>query len=220
MGKIGVIVATVVVAIVIAAGVSYLLSGTDDMDTYAPRQHGEISTAMGSPILGDSSAPITIIEFGDYQCHACHAWFLNTAPAIKQDYIDTGMANLIFVDLAFLGRDSPRAAQASYCAEDQGMYWQYHNTLYSNQEEKIDSWASTERLRAFAFSIGMDMELFDECMNSDKHAKRVQYNVRQAEQSGANSTPTFFIIGPEGQQEKIVGAQPYVIFKQVLDSMI
>jgi len=101
------------------------------------RTHGTVSTEMGSPILGDPAAPITIVEFGDYQCHACYNWFHTHRPAVYDNYISTGKANLVFVDLAFLGRDSPTASQASYCAEDQGMYWQYHDLLYNSQEARF-----------------------------------------------------------------------------------
>ncbi len=221
MKKTGLIAAAVVAAVIIGIAASYAsFSGPDDANLDVQRRHGDISTAMGSPILGNPDAPVTIVEFGDYQCHACHAWFLNSAPAIKQDYIDTGKANLVFVDLAFLGRDSPRAAQASYCAEDQGMYWEYHNLMYLSQEEEIDSWAGSERLRAFAFSLGLNMGLFESCLDSGKYSERVQFNVGEGRKAGASSTPTFFIVGPDGQQQKIVGAQPYSVFKQVLDSMV
>ena len=176
---------------------------------------------MGSPILGDPSAPVTIVEFGDYQCHQCYNWFHNTKPLISRDYIDSGKANLVFVDLAFLGRDSPTAAQATYCAEDQGKYWEYHNMLYNSQEPRIDNgWANNERLKAFAFGLGLDMELFASCLDSSKYAKRVQYNIEQAREEGTTGTPTFVIVGPSGQQEKVVGAQPYSVFKQVIDSMV
>jgi protein-disulfide isomerase len=175
---------------------------------------------MGSSVIGSQSAQITIVEFGDYQCHQCYNWFHNTKPSVFQNYIDTGKANFIFVDFAFLGMDSPKAAQASYCAEDQGKYWEYHNQLYTSQESQIDNgWANSERLKAFAFSLGLDMELFDNCLDSGKYAKRVQYNISEAKKSGVTGTPTFFIVGPDGQQ-KLVGAQPYSTFQQVLDSMI
>ena len=185
------------------------------------RTHGTISTAMGSPIFGNPSAPITIVEFGDYQCHQCYNWFHNTKPTITENYIETGKANLVFVDLAFLGRHSPVAAQASYCAEDQDKYWEYHDLLYASQESQIDGgWANPERLKAFAFNLNLDMELFESCLDSGKYSKRVQYNVQQAKEHGASGTPTFFIVGPDGQQQKIVGAQPYGVFKQLMDSMI
>jgi protein-disulfide isomerase len=185
------------------------------------RMHGSISTTMGSSILGSPSAPITIVEFGDYQCHQCYNWFHNTKPSLFQNYVDTGKVNLVFVDLAFLGRDSPKAAQASYCAEDQGKYWEYHDQLYNSQESKIDNgWANSERLKSFAFSLGLDSELFDSCLDSGKYVKRVQFNIAEAKKFGVSGTPKFFIMGPNGQQEKLVGAQPYSVFTQVLDSMI
>ncbi len=220
MNKKGVIIGTIVVAVVLGISASYSLSPSETLNLDMVRIHGTISTAMGSPILGDPSAPITIVEFGDYQCHQCYNWFHNTKPAIVQDYIDTGRANLVFVDLAFLGKDSPKAAQASYCAEDQGMYWEYHDTLYNFQESKIDGgWAHSERLKAFAFSLDLDMDLFESCLDSEKYSKRVQYNIQQARENGVRGTPGFFIVGPNGQ-EKIGGAQPFSVFKDILDSMI
>jgi len=219
MNKKGVIIGVIVIAII--AGVASLsVPASETVNLDMSRTHGTISTAMGSPILGDPSAPITIVEFGDYQCHQCYNWFHNTKPAIFQDYIETGKANLVFVDLAFLGRDSPKAAQASYCAEDQEMYWEYHDILYNSQESKIDGgWANTERLKAFAFSLGLDMDLFESCLDSGKYSKRVQYNSQQARDHGVRGTPGFFIVGPDGQQQ-LGGAQPYSVFKQVLDTMV
>lgn len=220
MNKKGVIIGVIVIAIIIGVAASMSASSTETVNLDMGRTHGTISTAMGSPILGDPSAPITIVEFGDYQCHQCYNWFHNTKPAITRDYIETGKANLVFVDMAFLGRDSPKAAQASYCAEDQGMYWEYHDVLYNSQESKIDNgWANSERLKAFAFSLGLDMELFESCLDSGKYSKRVQYNTQQARDHGVRGTPGFFIVSPDGQQQ-LGGAQPFSVFKQVLDAMI
>ncbi|MCH9658779.1 DsbA family protein [archaeon] len=219
MNKKGVLVGVISIAIIAGVAASLSLSSPETVNLDMERTHGTISTAMGSPILGDPSASVTIVEFGDYQCHQCYNWFHDTKPAIESQYIETGKANLIFVDLAFLGRDSPKAAQASYCAEDQGMYWDYHDLLYASQESKIDGgWANTERLKAFAFSLGLDMELFESCLDSEKYSKRVQYNIQQARDHGVRGTPGFFIVGPDGQQQ-LGGAQPFSVFKQVLDSM-
>lgn len=220
MNKKGILIGIIISIIAIGAIVSFSSSSvkTENLDV---RTHGMISTTMGSSILGNPSAQITIVEFGDYQCHQCYNWFHNTKSTVFQNYVDTGKANFVFMDLAFLGRDSPKAAQASYCAEDQGKYWEYHNQLYTAQESQIDNgWANSERLKAFAFSLGLDMKLFDSCLDSGKYTKRVQYNIAEATKLGASGTPTFFIVGPDGQQQKLVGAQPYSVFKQVLDSMI
>jgi len=219
MNKKGVIIGVIVVAII--AGITALStsSPSETVNLDMGRTHGTISTAMGSPILGNPSAPITIVEFGDYQCEQCYAWFHETKPSIVRDYIDTGKANLVFVDLAFLGRDSIPASMATYCAEDQGMYWEYHDLLYNSQESVDGGWANSERLKAFAFSLGLDMELFESCLDSGKYSKRVQYNIQQARENGVRGTPGFFIVGPDGQQ-KIGGAQPFSVFQKILDSMI
>jgi len=220
MAKKGILIGIIVSIIAVGVILVYSTSSVETANTDV-RLHGTISTTTGSPIIGSPSAPITIVEFGDYQCHQCYNWFHNTKPSIFQNYVDTGKVNLVFVDLAFLGRDSPKAAQASYCAEDQGKYWEYHNQLYISQESKIDNgWANSERLKSFAFSLGLDPELFDSCLDSGKYTKRVQSNIAEAKKFGVSGTPTFFIIGPNGQQEKLVGAQPYSVFTQVLDSMI
>jgi len=221
MNKKTIAVGAVAAIIAISVIVSYSSSSNDTSNQDMGRTHGTVSTAMGSPILGDPSAPITIIEFGDYQCHACYNWFHTHKPAIYENYISTGKANLVFVDLAFLGRDSPIASQASYCAEDQGMYWQYHDLLYNSQESKIDNgWANSERLKAFAFSMGLDGDLFDICLDSGKYSKRVQYNISEAKKHGARATPTFIIVGPDNQQEQFQGGQPYDTFKRIMDDMI
>jgi len=219
MNKKGVIIGVIVVAIVVGIAASYSSPSSESVNLDMGRTYGTISTAMGSPILGDPSAPITIVEFGDYQCSQCYAWFHETKPAIIQDYIDTGKANLVFVDLAFLGKDSIPASMATYCAEDQGMYWEYHDLLYNSQELVDGGWANSERLKAFAFSLDLDLELFESCLDSGKYSKRVQYNIQQARENDVRGTPGFFIVGPDGQQ-KIGGAQPFSVFKQILDSMI
>jgi len=214
----GGIITAIIIVIIASAAVSQ--SDTESLNLDMGRTHGTVTTAMGSPILGSESAPITIVEFGDYQCHQCFNWFHNTKDSIVENYIDTGKANLVFVDLAFLGRDSPKAAAATYCAEEQGKYWEYHDLLYNTQEGIDSGWANTERLKAFAFSLELDMELFDSCLDSGKFSKRVQFNINEAKKQGASGTPTFIIINSEGQQQKLVGAQPYSVFQNILESMI
>lgn len=210
----------IIVIITITASISISQSVNESLNLDMGQTYGTVSTAMGSPIFGSVSAPITIIEFGDYQCHQCYNWFHNTKDLVVKNYIETGKANLVFVDLAFLGHDSPKAAAATYCAEEQGKYWEFHNLLYISQEGIDTGWANSERLKAFAFSLGLDMKLFDSCVDSGKFNKRVQYNINEAKKQGASTTPTFIIVNSNGQQQKLVGSQPYAVFKDVIDSMI
>ena len=181
-----------------------------------------VNLENGSPALGSESAPITIVEFGDYQCEACYAWFHHTRDTLIDNYIETGKAKLVFVDLPFLGRDSITAAQASYCAEDQGKYWEYHTILYTFQEiEGYDSgWANRDRLNSFAFSLDMSMDEFNDCMDSSKYKIRVKANYDEAVKNGAQSTPTFILISQDGKTEMFAGAQPYSVFAATIESML
>ena len=187
----------------------------------ASQQEPQQEFENGSPILGSESAPITIVEFGDYQCEACYAWFHNTRDTLIDNYIETGKAKLVFVDLPFLGRDSPKAAQASYCAEDQGQYWEYHTMLYTFQDGHPDSgWADRDRLNSFAFSLDMNMDEFNDCMNSSKYQKRVKANYDEAVKNDVQSTPTFIIISEDGKKKQFSGAQPYSVFSATIESML
>ncbi len=175
----------------------------------------------GAPVLGSKTATVTIVEVGDYQCHMCKLWFKETRPLIIENYVETGKANLVFIDMPFLGRDSTPASEATYCANDQGKYWEYHSTLFEYQQEIDDGWANASRLQAIALNLGLDMEQFDKCMITDDHRAQVNANMQMAKkQFGANSTPTFVIVSPTGEAQKIIGAHPYSTFVSVLDPML
>ena len=167
------IAAVVMVTVVVIMGSTYY-STLMQMQEYKPRMSTvSVDLTNGSPVLGSPDAPITIIEFGDYQCEMCYHWFHTTRDDVINTYVDSGKANLVFLDLPFLGRDSHPAAQATYCADDQGKYWEYHTTLYTFQEGVDDGWASKDRLVAFAFNLEMDMDEFNDCIDTAKHASRV-----------------------------------------------
>lgn len=183
------------------------------------RMYGPISAQTASPVLGSSTAGVTIVEFGDYQCPKCKAWFDNTKPSIYEDYIETGKANMIFVDFVFLGVNSQSAAEASYCAEDQGMYWEYHDILYQSQGSFGGDWASVDNLKEFAATLNLDEADFAECLDSGKYLERVANNKLVATDYGISSTPSFVIVPSDGEAKTIVGAQPYSVFQSVLDSL-
>ncbi|QLH07887.1 protein-disulfide isomerase [Nitrosopumilus ureiphilus] len=195
-------------------------TNSEDINLDMNRKIGTIDTSLGSPIRGSSNAPITIIEFGDYQCPNCKKWFLNTKPDIVTNYIETGKAKLIFVDIAFLGKDSIPASIASYCAEEQGKYWDYHGFLYSNQLSIDNGWANSDSLKGYAYNLGLNMDMFVSCLDSAKYQKRVQFNTSEAQNNGVTGTPTFFIVGPDGFQETVVGPQPYSVFEKIIESML
>lgn len=185
-----------------------------------PKMIGGVDISMASPIQGSADAKVTIIEFGDYQCPKCYSWFTKEKPTIESQYITPGKANLVFVDLSFLGADSDSAVIASYCADEQGKYWQYHNKLYSSQGGIGSGWASTENLKKFATDLGLDSAQFNSCLDSGKYSDRIKHNLSVASSAGAQGTPTFLIVGPNGATEKISGPQPASVFSGVIDKYL
>ena len=107
----------------------------------------------GSPITGNPSATITIVEWGDYQCTFCYKFHHSTFNTIKQDFIETGKVKLVFKDFPLNGPDSVLAAEAAYCAQDQGKYWQYHDELYKNWGGEKTGWITRDSLDKFATTV-------------------------------------------------------------------
>jgi len=218
------VILVIVVAISFSSYQANLLEMHDKtkyLEKIAAKQSPLLNLENGSHPLGSENASVTIVEFGDYQCEACYYWFHNTRASLIDNYIETGKAKLVFVDLPFLGRDSPKAAQASYCAEDQGKYWEYHTMLYTFQDGPPDSgWADRDRLNSFAFSLDMTMDEFNNCMDSSKYQKRVKANYDEAVKHGTQQTPSFIIISQDGTIEKFAGAQPYSVFAATIEPML
>ncbi|HJM14212.1 MAG TPA: DsbA family protein [Candidatus Nitrosopelagicus sp.] len=216
------IVVIVGIAIVSALGASFSsYVGQVDQMTQDIQDESDVSPVSLPPLLGSQTAPVTIIEMGDYQCEMCKRWYDESRPKIIENFIDTGKANMFFIDYPILGVDSALAAEATYCADDQGKYWDYHVTLYDYQGHMNSGWANAERLKSFAFNLDLNMDEFEECLDSSKYDQRVKLNWQKASAGGANSTPTFIIVNTEtGNEEKIVGAQPYAVFEKVINSML
>lgn len=206
--------------IIAAVAISGIIISDSGSQPTTPSSIGAVDISNASPMMGSPDAPITIIEFGDYQCSNCKKWFLDTKPDLVTNYIETGKAKLVFVDIAFLGKDSAPASMATYCADDQGKYWDYHGFLYSNQMGIDNGWANTDSLKGYAYNLGLNMDVFVDCLDSSKYEKRVDYNTMESKRNGVKGTPTFFIIGSDGTQEKLLGPQPFSVFQRIIDSMI
>ena len=219
--KIKIAIAGAVVAVIIGV-IAFMSMDPESIkaDTIKPAKLS-LDTRTGSPVLGDPEAPITIVEFGDYQCPFCKRWNENTKPLIEERLIKPGVASLIYVDFPIIGPDSVKVHAGSYCAEDQGLYWEYHDHAYANQGHENDGWANAENVKILASEIsGLDSDTFNECMDSKKYEQRVNDNRKVASDSGARSTPSFIIISPDGSGETIVGAQPSEAFESVVYEML
>ena len=217
--------AVVLVTLVTIFGTSYMADFENNPRNVSQNnsQENELKAIelQHAPVLGSDTATVTIVEVGDYQCHMCKLWFEQTRPLIIENYINTGKVNLVFIDMPFLGYDSTPASEATYCADDQGKYWEYHEMLFRFQQEIDDGWANANRLQAFAFNLGLDIEQFDKCMTTDDHKAKVNFNMQMSKKEfGANSTPTFVIVNTQGEWKKIIGAHPYSTFEDIIESML
>jgi protein-disulfide isomerase len=172
----------------------------------------------GSPYEGNPSAPITIVEFGDYQCTFCYKFHGSSLDIIKQEYIETGKANLVFRDFPLNGPDSVLAAEASHCAKDQGKFWEYHDNLYQNWGGERTGWVNRVSLDKFAQTVGLDLKQFNSCLDSEKYRQAVLDTYEFGQKIGIGATPSFLIINGE-KIIKITGNQPIDVFRKTLDGL-
>jgi len=173
--------------------------------------------ANGSPILGNPDAPVTLVEFGDYQCHFCNVFFHSTEDDILKNYVETGKVRMIFKDYNIIGPDSISASHGAHCADDQGLFWEYHDILYSNWTGENNGWASSENLVKFAQEIDLDMDEWSECMKNKPYSQLILASNEDAKNLGITGTPAFFVIGSDGKTTRIFGAQPYEVFENIFE---
>jgi protein-disulfide isomerase len=165
-------------------------------------------SADDDAVLGDKNAPVTIIEFSDYECPFCARFHSQTLPQLKKEYIDTGKAKLVYRDypLAQIHRQATIAAEAAECVRDEAgndeAYFEYHDTIFENQQSVNEA-----NLKLWAQQQGFDI---NKCLDSGKFKSEVQKDLQDGGQLG---TPTFFING-----KQLRGAQPFSAFKQIIDA--
>ncbi len=179
-----------------------------------------VFTDNASPILGNPNAPITMVEFGDYQCTFCSKFFHETENSIITNYVKTGKVKVLFKDYIILGQDSMNAANAAHCANDQKSFWKYHSMLYNNWAGEDTGWADITHLHEFANTLGLDMDMFSTCMSDLKWNELINLSSIDGQKLGVSGTPTFFVIDQNNDVIKIVGAQRYDVFKEIFDSVL
>jgi protein-disulfide isomerase len=172
----------------------------------------------GSPIIGDPNAPITILEWGDYQCTYCYKFHQNTLNIINENFIKTGKVKLVFKDYPLNGPDSVLAAEASHCAQDQEKYWEYHDELYKNWGGERTGWITRESLNQFANTVNMNMDYFNTCLNEHKYKDKVISMYEFGKEVGIDATPSFFVFDDQ-KIVKIRGNQPLEVFLKTFDEM-
>ena len=185
-----------------------------------PTRTATISIA-GRPSLGRQDAPVTMVEFSDYQCPFCKRYASTVYPIIKKDYIDTGKLRYVFRDfpIANLHPQAKKAHEAAYCAGEQNKYWEMHDILFQNPGD-----FSVPALKRYGQEIGIGGDTFNDCLESSKYAREIEKEITEGTKAGVRGTPSFFI-GPSGSGEEITGtmvrgAQPLSRFRQIIENVL
>lgn len=189
------------VAFFVGLGAGYLIWGTTTVSSTPD------PVSKDDPAQGPKNAPVTIVEFSDYQCPYCKLWHDEVLSRILADY--PSEVRFIYRDYPLTGHaEALPAAEAANCAGEQDAYWEFHSAIFSNQYGYGRS-----AYEQYASDLGLDLNAFTECIDSGRFKDEVMADFRDGLSLGVNSTPTFFINGTQ-----VVGAQPYEVFKQYIDS--
>ncbi|CAN5677781.1 hypothetical protein BH23GEM1_BH23GEM1_02080 [soil metagenome] len=167
-------------------------------------------------MLGDSSAPVQIVEFADFECPSCARFATITEPDVRSRIIEPGLANLTYFDLPLPQHaNSPAASNAAACADDQGKFWAMHGQIYARQHEWSTYATKNPKgsLRAAAQAAGLDLSAWESCFDARRHQARIEASVAEAARRGVASTPTLFIGG-----KIYTGAITYDEIKAAVDS--
>ncbi len=173
--------------------------------TFPPYLPSRVDVKAEGPSKGSPNAPVTIVEFSDYECSYC-AGAEATVKRVLEAY--PGKVRLVYRDLPLsIHPNAPKAAEAAHCAGEQQRYWDMHDALFANQQAlKVDD------LKAHARKLGLDAATFDACLDSGRTAGLVEANRKAGEALGLNGTPTFFVDG-----RPYVGSRPFETFQEIID---
>ena len=204
----------IIIGIIIGLGLtSNLEKSSDDLSIL-----NKENLIQGSTILGNPNAKITIVEFGDYQCTFCYKFHDETMKKINQEYIKTANVNFIYKDFPLNGEQSILASEASYCAQKQNKFWEYHDTLYNNWGGENTGWITENVLQGFARDVGLNMDEFSQCLENSEYRQKVLDNEQFAREIGINATPSFLIFN-DSELYRIIGAQPFDKFEQAIQEL-
>jgi len=176
------------------------------------------------PVKGNLNAPITIVEFSDFQCPFCARFHSTTLPQLEANYIDSGKVKFVYRDFPIqnIHPNAVPAALASECADEQGMFWEYHDMVFENQKkwQGLSRNAMIDTFEQYALELGLNTSDFNTCFESGKYGDEVKKDLQDGVSYGITGTPGFFIGNDELGYVKIIGAQPYPVFEGLIEAQI
>lgn len=196
---------------------------TTPQPTQAPTQEERriFVSLSDDPVKGNPNAPVTIVEFSDFQCPFCARFFAETLPQIQQDYIDSGKVKLVYRDfpLESIHANARAASIAGECADDQKMFWQYHDKLFEGQTQwaRLSANDAANTFQQYASELGLNSDNFNSCLNSPKYSDEINEDFQNGANYGVTGTPAFFIGNDKDGYVTLIGAKPYSAFQQVID---
>jgi len=187
-----------------------------------------VVTVDDDPVLGDKNAPITIVEFSDYECPFCKRHFDETLPQLVKNYVDTGKVKIVYRDfpLSFHDPMATKEAVAANCAREQGgdkKYFEFHDEIFKRTTSNGNG-LNDEKIQTIAKDLGLNTGKFSTCLSNQAQADEVKKDIADGTAAGASGTPTF-VIGKttsngEVDGDLVVGAQPFAAFQAVIDPML
>jgi protein-disulfide isomerase len=176
------------------------------------------------PVKGEQNAPITIIEFSDFQCPFCARFHEQTLPLILEQYVETGKVKFVYRDFPIQTShpNAMPAAAASECAHEQDKYWEYHDELFKNQGiwNNMEITSAITIFKEYATKLELNQEQFDSCLDSGKYIEEINKDLRDGQNYGITGTPGFFIGNEQDGFIQLTGARPFEAFKSVIDSQL
>ena len=176
------------------------------------------------PIIGSADAPITIVEFSDFQCPFCSRFQIQTLPLILEEYVNTGKVKFVYRDFPIQSShpNAMPAAAASECAHEQNKYWEYHNALFERQQiwNNLELSDSIDTFKKIATELGLNGDQFNSCLDSGKYIEEINKDLVDGTNYGVTGTPGFFIGNEKNGFVKLTGAQPFEAFKKIIDSQL
>jgi protein-disulfide isomerase len=207
----------VATVLVVVALIAFNLPGSDVNDDPYVLSDGGVERPR---VEGNPDAPVRILEFSDFQCPFCRRFTFETAPALREEFVETGVVTIEYRHLVVLGEESLRAAEAAECAGVQGAFWEFHDLLFLRQGAEFSGTFSSGNLKGFArelaaalapFDRPFDLDLFDACLDGGGARVIIEAQTAEARSLGLSNTPSFLV-----GNVLVSGAQPVEVFRRAI----
>lgn len=235
LGRARPLLGTFVLAALLAAGAVLYFSGAFGQGASQDAQNSGISSSvervaqsvaepegqaagdmeLGVPTRGDEDAPVTMIEYADFQCPFCGKYTRDVEPELIERYVASGTLKIEWRDFPYLGQESVNAALAARAAHEQDKFWEYHDALYRDQGSLNSGNFSDDKLVALAEEAGLDAERFESDLTSGKYERAISQDLQEGQRLGISGTPTFFI-----NDRMLVGTQPIEAFEVAIEEAL